>query len=57
MGHMLGLAVQQKLTVGDLLALPVYHPTLEEGLRGALREICEALSLPGGSDGGGPSGA
>lgn len=34
--HLLALAIGQKLTVHDLLRMPFYHPTLEEGLRTAL---------------------
>ena len=29
----------------DLLDLPFYHPTLEEGMKPALRAICKAASL------------
>lgn len=39
MAHLLALAVQQKLTVSQVLELPFYHPTLEEGVRTALRSI------------------
>ncbi len=39
MAHLLALAIQRGLTVHDLLAMPFYHPVLEEGLRTALREI------------------
>jgi dihydrolipoamide dehydrogenase len=35
--HLLALAVQQQLTVADLLRLPYYHPVVEEALRSALR--------------------
>jgi dihydrolipoamide dehydrogenase len=45
MAHLLALAIQQKLTVHDLLGMPFYHPTLEEGLRTALRDA--ARQLPG----------
>jgi dihydrolipoamide dehydrogenase len=31
------LAIERSLTVHDMLRLPFYHPTLEEGLRSALR--------------------
>ncbi|MCR8548773.1 dihydrolipoyl dehydrogenase [Salipiger sp. P9] len=41
MGHMLAWAVQQGLTACDLLDMPYYHPTLEEGLRDALKAICK----------------
>jgi len=33
------LAVQQRLNAQELLDLPFYHPTLEEGLRGAIVDI------------------
>ncbi|HEX5693025.1 MAG TPA: dihydrolipoyl dehydrogenase [Arenimonas sp.] len=38
LAHLLALAVDQKLTVFDLLRMPIYHPVLEEGLRTALRD-------------------
>ena len=43
--HLLALAIQQSLSVQDLLRLPFYHPVVEEGLRSALREL--ARQLPG----------
>ncbi|HEX6961276.1 MAG TPA: FAD-dependent oxidoreductase, partial [Lacipirellula sp.] len=42
-GHLLALAIGQELTVHDLLRMPFYHPTLEEGLRPALRTIAREL--------------
>jgi dihydrolipoamide dehydrogenase len=45
MAHLLALAIQQGLSVHDLLRLPFYHPVLEEGLRTALREL--AGQVPG----------
>ena len=48
LAHLLALAVQQKLTVHDLLGMPFYHPVLEEGLRTALRDA--ARQLPKASD-------
>ena len=41
--HLLSLAIGQDLTVHDLLRMPLYHPTLEEGLRTALRQIAREL--------------
>ncbi len=32
-----------------LLELPFYHPTFEEGLKPALREICKAVDVQGSS--------
>jgi dihydrolipoamide dehydrogenase len=43
MAHLLALAIDQSLTVQDMLRLPFYHPTLEEGLRKALRGISAQL--------------
>ena len=43
LAHLLALAVQQKLTVHDMLNMPFYHPTLEEGLRTALRDAASQL--------------
>lgn len=50
MAHLLALAIGQGLTVHDLLRMPFYHPTLEEGLRTALRTIARQLPLGGRSD-------
>ena len=59
MAHLLALAVGQELTVHDLLRMPYYHPTLEEGLRRALRTIARELPPCAPSDlaGCGPVGA
>lgn len=43
LAHLLGLAIQQQLSVNDMLAMPIYHPVLEEGLRTALRELQSQL--------------
>ena len=37
-GHLLSWCIQQRLTVDKMLAMPFYHPTIEEGLRTALRD-------------------
>lgn len=44
--HLLALAIHRGLNVHDLLAMPFYHPVLEEGLRTALRDISQ--QSPGG---------
>jgi dihydrolipoamide dehydrogenase len=36
--HLLAWALQMKLTIVQMLAMPFYHPVLEEGLRTALRD-------------------
>lgn len=43
LAHLLALAIQQKLTVHQLLGMPIYHPVLEEGLRTALRNAARHL--------------
>ncbi len=50
MAHLLVLAVEQRLTVPQILAMPFYHPVLEEGLRSALRDLARRLPDAGGSD-------
>lgn len=45
MAHLLAWAVQQRMTVGRALEMPVYHPVIEEGLRTALRGLSSALKL------------
>ncbi|MDR5899917.1 dihydrolipoyl dehydrogenase [Halomonas vilamensis] len=37
--HLLAWALEQKLTVSEMLAMPFYHPVLEEGLRTGLRDL------------------
>ena len=36
--HLLAWAYQQNLTIPQMLAMPFYHPVVEEGLRTALRD-------------------
>ena len=38
LAHLVGLAMTAGLTVTDILRMPVYHPTLEEGLKTALED-------------------
>lgn len=42
-GHLLSWAVQQRLTVADILAMPFYHPVIEEGVRTAFRDVAKKL--------------
>lgn len=44
LAHLLALALQEELTVFDLLRMPFYHPAIEEGLRTALRDAAEKLT-------------
>jgi dihydrolipoamide dehydrogenase len=59
LAHLIAWSIQQRQTAAEILALPFYRPTLEEGIQSALREICKAVhasppihqgggSLPGG---------
>jgi dihydrolipoamide dehydrogenase len=59
LAHMLAWAIQSGQTATQLLAMPFYHPTIEEGLKQALRTICAAtpIDLPSDQDSGTPSGA
>ena len=43
-GHLLAWAHQSGLTVADMLAMPFYHPVVEEGLCTALRDACAKLA-------------
>lgn len=59
LGHLLAWVIQQKLTATEVLQLPFYHPTIEEGLKEALRTVCAAtpLPVPDSQDTGSPAGA
>lgn len=48
LAHLLALAIHRGLSAHDLLAMPFYHPVLEEGLRTALREISRQSQGGGG---------
>ncbi|WP_159981731.1 MULTISPECIES: dihydrolipoyl dehydrogenase [unclassified Novosphingobium] len=41
--HLLAWAIQHGMTASQMLALPYYHPTYEEGLKPAFRAICKAV--------------
>lgn len=43
--HLLAWAVQSRLTANAALAMPFYHPVVEEGIRTALRDLCARLEL------------
>jgi dihydrolipoamide dehydrogenase len=45
LGHLLAWCLQQELSVADLLKMPFYHPTIEEGLQGALYDLRRKLDL------------
>lgn len=43
MGHLLAWALQNGMTVRQMLEMPFYHPVIEEGLRTALRDLHSKL--------------
>jgi len=47
LGHLLAWCIQQELNVTDLLKMPFYHPTIEEGLQGALYDLRRKLDIQG----------
>jgi dihydrolipoamide dehydrogenase len=42
-GHLLAWSIQAEFTVESALAMPFYHPVVEEGLRTALRDAAAQL--------------
>ncbi|WP_028310473.1 MULTISPECIES: dihydrolipoyl dehydrogenase [Derxia] len=48
--HLLAWAVQQRLTVAQMLDMPFYHPVVEEGLRTALRDAAAHLAKLGAAE-------
>lgn len=40
LAHLIAWAIEADLTVADLLEMPFYHPTLEEGMKPAFRALC-----------------
>ncbi|MDZ4678446.1 MAG: dihydrolipoyl dehydrogenase [Oligoflexia bacterium] len=44
LAHLIACMIHQKMTVFDALKLPIYHPTLEEGLRHALRDLSKQVT-------------
>jgi dihydrolipoamide dehydrogenase len=45
LGHLLAWAAQLGLSVHEMLALPYYHPVIEEGVRTALRALNRELRM------------
>ena len=41
--HLLAWAIQNKMTVHQALAMPFYHPVIEEGLRTAMRDLASKV--------------
>lgn len=46
-GHLLAWAAQQRMTVEAMLAMPFYHPVIEEGVRSALKSLRNNLKKSG----------
>ncbi len=44
--HLIAWAIQSGWTATEVLDLPIYHPTFEEGMKGALRSICGEVHAP-----------
>lgn len=45
LAHLMLLAISQGMTVGELLQLPFYHPTMEEALQAALRDAYRQVEI------------
>ncbi|NCP14496.1 MAG: dihydrolipoyl dehydrogenase [Sphingomonadales bacterium] len=58
LGHLLAWAIQNRMTATQVLTMPFYHPTIEEGLKQALRTVCAATPIapPVTQDTGTPAG-
>lgn len=50
LAHLLALAIERKMTAGELLGMPYYHPVIEEGLRTALRDLVRQTTVKPSSD-------
>lgn len=50
LAHLLAWAIEMKHTAMQLLEMPIYHPTYEEGLRTALRQICDRIEISFAAD-------
>ncbi len=46
LAHLLCWEIENGSKASDLLNKPFYHPTLEEGLKTALKQICKDVGLP-----------
>ena len=44
LAHLLAWSVEQSMTIDQMLAMPFYHPVIEEGLRTALRDTAAKLN-------------
>ena len=46
LAHLLAWCIGEKMTVLQLLRKPFYHPTMEEAIQGALKDLLQKLDLP-----------
>ena len=46
LAHLLAWCIGEKMTVLQLLRKPFYHPTMEEAIQGALKDLLQKLELP-----------
>ncbi|WP_201615966.1 dihydrolipoyl dehydrogenase [Psychrobacter urativorans] len=44
--HIMAVAITNELTIKALLDTPIYHPTIVEGLRTALRDVQDKMAIP-----------
>jgi dihydrolipoamide dehydrogenase len=51
LAHLVAWAIEQGQTAAQLLDMPIYHPTYEEGLRTALRQIRDRMDAVSAADG------
>jgi dihydrolipoamide dehydrogenase len=45
LAHLIAWAIQQELTVFDMLKMPFYHPVIEEALQAALYNVLSQLDI------------
>ncbi|GAB3458920.1 dihydrolipoyl dehydrogenase [Massilia terrae] len=48
LAHLLAWAVQNRMTVEQMLEMPFYHPVVEEGVRTALRDLAASIAKGAG---------
>ena len=46
LAHLLAWCLGKGMTVLEMLRQPFYHPTMEEAVQGALRDLLQKLKLP-----------
>ena len=46
LAHLLAWCISEKMTVSQILLKPFYHPSIEEALQGALRDVLLKLDAP-----------